>query len=888
MNVRRLLVMLLAAGLATAAMAGGPIYTYDYEDRVPFAWNMASWPNGQVPVYTDLGTLGVLTNARANELLTFAAHQWSSVNTSSFRSAIAGNVSALGLSDIDANSVPFVIGEWNGGGITVIYDHDGSIMQDFFGLPPTGALGIANIEFAEADGPEILEAWMVLSGPGIHANDPNGVGFQGVVTHEMGHALNLDHSQANGAVWNPNVLDSPQPGGCAAPWVGGPAPSQVETMYPFSLPEPGESGEFLGTVDRLDDRAALSELYPAPGYPGTRGAIHGQVLDSTGAPVTGADVIARNVADPFNDFTSYISGQVSKGQAGPDGSYVLNGLTPGARYVLYIDNLLVGAFRIPRLLALPGPEEYFNGGMEGGDSATDDHCAWATVPVQTGVTVTANITFNRYEGAPTFMTAPMLSTPNDITADGSVVVGGLSSQNGPVFRWDLDAGTFENIGGFRIGTPSISDDGTKIASTEQDTDGIVKPAIFENGAWTLLPPVPGSTPCNEGDQIAAGSAWDISGDGSTVVGMNYGDQCFRGGIRAFKWTAAGGSVALPKFSSFNKMSRANAVSYDGSVIVGLDETTSGDWRAAYWKDGVVKLMTRNGQYVKEAVDVSRDGEYAVGASSPASLHNAWRYSVATDTVELLGAFPGYDTAVTVAISDDHNVITGYSTSSSMGATTPAIWTPGLHWSDFNTFLLAQGVNITDIYPFIVTGMSADGRVFTGVLASIFGFVGFAVKTPTSIVCHTPAGSPTQLQTTIVSFPEGLDAALASGDTLGPCQCNTTAPTGIPTLTMGKPAAGTAQLVWSAVDGATGYDIARGSLARLRSSHGDFEATATDCLDNDLTNTSRDDADPPPFREGFWYLVRAVNCAGSATFDSGAPSQVGTRDAGIEASPSACP
>ena len=176
---RRLLAALLAAGLATAAMAGGPLYTYDYENRIPYAWNMASWPNGQVPVYTDLGGLGVLTNARANELVTFAANQWSSVPTSSFRSAVVGDVSALGLGDIDANSVQSVLGEWNGGGMDVIYDHDGSILTNFFGLPPTGVLGITNIDFVEADGPEILEAWMVLSGPGIHAERSQRSGLPG-------------------------------------------------------------------------------------------------------------------------------------------------------------------------------------------------------------------------------------------------------------------------------------------------------------------------------------------------------------------------------------------------------------------------------------------------------------------------------------------------------------------------------------------------------------------------------------------------------------------------------------------------------------------------------------------------------------------------------------
>ena len=145
--------------------------------------------------------------------------------------------------------------------------------------------------------------------------------------------------------------------------------------------------------------------------------------------------------------------------------------------------------------------------------------------------------------------------------------------------------------------------------------------------------------------------------------MNYGDGCFRGGIRAFKWTAAGGSVALPKFSSFNNLSRANGVNYDGSVIVGLDESTTGQWRGAFWKDGVVKLITRLGQNVQsgrrrvEGRSVHRRPELARVVEQRAGATRS-----PANTVQLLGSFPGFDNAVTNAISDDHNVITGYTTS----------------------------------------------------------------------------------------------------------------------------------------------------------------------------------------------------------------------------------
>ena len=881
--MKRLVATLLSAAAASAAFAGGPLYTYDPVNRIPYAWKMGHWPGSQVPVYTDLGRLGRLDNVRATKMTQFSVKEWSSVKTSSFKAASAGDFSALGLGDIDGGDIESVIGKWNGGGIHVVYDYDGSIMTDFFGLPPTAVLGIANIEYVGVESPEIVEAWAVLSGPGIHANDPNGIGFQGVITHELGHALNLGHSQANGAVWNPAVYDSPQPQDCPAPWTGGPNASQVETMYAMSNPEPGDTGEYMGTVDRLDDKSALSDLYPGPGYPGNRGSIRGEIFDPFGVPVTGVDLIARNVVDPFNDFTSYLSGQVSKGEAGPDGSFELNGLTPGAHYVVYTDGLLIGSFSVPRPIVLPGVEEYWNGGMESGDAALDDHCAWTTVTAQPGAPVTADITFNKYEGAPTLITAYFLGAPTDITPDGSVVVGGLG---GPVFRWDVETGAAENIGG--MGSASISDDGTKIASSAAGSDGIVTAAIYEDGVWTSIPPAPGSTPCNQDGMITANRGLDISGDGLTVVGQSYGDGCYRGAIRAFKWTAAGGTVVLPKVSSFNNMSRASGVSYDGSVIVGLDESTSGQWRGAFWKDGVARLITRSGQNVNTALDVSRDGQYIVGDSSLASSNNAWRFSVPANTVQLLGSLPSYDNAVTMAISDDYGVISGYSTSSTTGGTSPTIWTAGLRQSNFNTFLAAQGVNLADIYPFIVSAMSADGSVLTGTFASIFGEIPFVVKSPTSIVCHAPAGSPADLETTIVSFPHGLDAALAAGDTLGPCQFNANAPMGIPGLIIGKAAAGTAQLDWNAIGAATGYDLVRGSLEELRSSHGDFSTAVNDCLEDDLTGTSRTDADTPAAGDGFWYLVRAVNSGGSATFDSGSPSQVGSRDAGIQASPSSCP
>jgi hypothetical protein len=279
---RPVLIAALVFSLATAALAGGPNAVYDYANRIPYAWTLSSWPGGQVPIYTDLGSLGILTNAQANGLVANAASQWSSVPTSSFRSVVAGDFSAIGLGDVNSYNIASVIGSFNGGGIHVVYDNDGAILANYFGVPPTAVLGITDIEWVANGSPEVLEAWMVLSGPGVRAEDPSGIGFAGVVTHEMGHALNLAHTQANGAALPSTYLDSPQPTGCGAPWTGEPDDSQGETMYPYITPEPGSTGESMATVEHLDDSRRLSDLYPGPGWPANKGTIRGEILTPPG------------------------------------------------------------------------------------------------------------------------------------------------------------------------------------------------------------------------------------------------------------------------------------------------------------------------------------------------------------------------------------------------------------------------------------------------------------------------------------------------------------------------------------------------------------------------------------------------------------------------------
>ena len=354
-HANRYAAALLALGLsatAVPALAGGPLYVVPTDHGLqPARWE------GTVKVYTDLGGLGVVDAALANQLVRKSVAEWSSVPTSSFRAEVVGTVADLGLGDIVGANAGSIIGADNGGGLHVIYDADDSVLRDFIGVG-FGVLGIATPEFLEGEGStRIVEGWVIITGQGEGLEEVvTGGPLAGVITHEFGHAINLAHTQTNGLYFRNQPIEEwglaagaehAGPDQCASSVNGYPTAEQVETMYPFIDPypfSPTYNSPGMATVNMADDRAALSSLYPAPGYRRKTGTIVGRVVAKDGvSELIGVNVIARNVDDPF-DAISRISGDRTQGAAGADGTFEISGLTPGARYVVYIDQ--IGAWRI--------------------------------------------------------------------------------------------------------------------------------------------------------------------------------------------------------------------------------------------------------------------------------------------------------------------------------------------------------------------------------------------------------------------------------------------------------------------------------------------------------------------------------------------------------------
>jgi uncharacterized membrane protein len=83
-----------------------------------------------------------------------------------------------------------------------------------------------------------------------------------------------------------------------------------------------------------------------------------------------------------------------------------------------------------------------------------------------------------------------------------------------------------------------------------------------------------------------------------------------------KWDEANGMVDLGSIVT-GRSSRANAISANGTVIVGWQDEPTGTRSGAKWVDGVESFITDgNGNNVGEAGGISADGNTIIGAANP--------------------------------------------------------------------------------------------------------------------------------------------------------------------------------------------------------------------------------------------------------------------------------
>lgn len=347
------------------AFAGGPLLV----DRgVPLRWTTAA----PVRLNPDQGPLGDFSNEEAVALVEEATTPWNDVGTSALRVAVGDDI-GRDIEGLDLKQFNALVTR-NDGTNPVIFDADGSIIDSIFGAG-SGVLGVAGPSLVVPSSRTIIKGFAVFNGR--RAQRSGRAALVAVIVHEMGHVLNLGHSQINGI-----RLGRSLPG-----FSGSPTSANVETMFPLLL-QSSANPHPMSTLHR-DDIAAISALYPAPGFRENTGTISGHVLDIDRAtPIQGVNVVARNAIDPFDDAVSYVSGHlagttITDATRGLLGKYELPGLTPGGRYKVYIEEVSafftggssVGPLDPPRDIDRTDPAaflEFYNGTNEDSENPPDD------------------------------------------------------------------------------------------------------------------------------------------------------------------------------------------------------------------------------------------------------------------------------------------------------------------------------------------------------------------------------------------------------------------------------------------------------------------------------------------------------------------------------------
>jgi probable HAF family extracellular repeat protein len=335
------------------------------------------------------------------------------------------------------------------------------------------------------------------------------------------------------------------------------------------------------------------------------------------------------------------------------------------------------------------------------------------------------------------------SAARAVSADGAVVVGRSDSggKSDEAFRWE--AGVMTGLGGFQAAgsggaCTAMSPPLFPCASVAEDVsaDGSVVvgwsgsfPFRWEDG---VMAHIPCDRRLGAPDGPSTGYAFAVSDDGSVVVGEP-----------AFSWTGADGCEFLGTLSvSESARSSAEGVSADGWVIVGQSDSELGpivnppgcvalrEVREAFrWEvngcdpDGLdnpcmVGLGDLPGGAIQSlATDVSADGSVVVGASQSDLCNEAFRWDWEDGVMKGLGTLPSLGiTSIALAVSADGSVIVGYVGASSIFG--PSVG--AFIWDETHGMRSLRGVLVDDFALDLTgwtltsaTGVSADGSTIVG-------------------------------------------------------------------------------------------------------------------------------------------------------------------------------
>lgn len=323
--------------MTRSTQAGGPLVT-------SYAGEASRWDNDvSISLHPESGVCAGFSSPAMLNKLDEMADVWTGLSLVDLNiDAVAGVLGAIDednygtyVANVDATVDEDVAIE---DGINpVIYDESGDIIAQVAGEANRYYfLGFASPAAFSDDYTEILDGWLIIncrcfegnangacpaSGGGIVIYSESTLDF--IILHELGHFLNLDHTQVNDHLIDSDISDD----------------DPLPTMYPLAESEAAQM------TPQQDDIVALATLYPAGSFTSSTCLVTGKLLDRDGNPLRCADVqaLTNNEADTV----AHISGTYAEvsddngdgdttdtGECLSDCGYFELHLTPGKDYTI--------------------------------------------------------------------------------------------------------------------------------------------------------------------------------------------------------------------------------------------------------------------------------------------------------------------------------------------------------------------------------------------------------------------------------------------------------------------------------------------------------------------------------------------------------------------------
>jgi probable HAF family extracellular repeat protein len=207
----------------------------------------------------------------------------------------------------------------------------------------------------------------------------------------------------------------------------------------------------------------------------------------------------------------------------------------------------------------------------------------------------------------------------------------------------------------------------------------------------------------------------VSADGQVVVGTSYSD--FVPEVQAFRWTPAGGMVALGDLPAGASGSIAEGVSADGSVIAGSVSTARGV-EAYRWTSqgglGLGHLPGAGSKLESYTWGISPDGTAVVGQSWSGSGFQAFRWTEDAGMTGLGQLYPPFD-SIAVDASEGGARVVGLSWRAA-GTAEAFIWDPGNGMRHIASVLATEhglGPQLAGWTLWSAEAISADGLTIVG-------------------------------------------------------------------------------------------------------------------------------------------------------------------------------